>query len=221
MMKNKVVTLGEAVHRIKDGATIMVGGFLSVGAPVSIIDAILKKGIKNLTIIANDTSVPGVGISKLIAAKLVRKVIASHIGTNPETGKQLMAGTLEVQLVPQGSLAEQIRAAGAGLGGVLTPTGVGTEAAVGKQSIMIGNKEYLIELPLKADFAILGGTVSDTFGNTFYNETTRNFNPFMATAADTVIVEADKIVERGELDAHQVMTPGIFVDYIIRSNSNG
>lgn len=219
-MKNKVVTLGEAVNRIKDGASIMVGGFLSVGAPVSIIDAIHKKGIKDLTIIANDTSVPGVGISKLIAAKQVKRVIVSHIGTNPETGKQMMEGSLDVQLVPQGSLAEKIRAAGAGLGGVLTPTGVGTETADGKQTIVIENREFLIELPLGADFAILGGTVSDTFGNTFYNQTTRNFNTLMATAADTVIVETRKIVERGELDPNQVMTPGIFVDHIVRSNSN-
>jgi acetate CoA/acetoacetate CoA-transferase alpha subunit len=219
-MKNKVVTLGEAVHRIKDGATIMVGGFLSVGAPISIIDGILKKGIKDLTLIANDTSVPGVGISKLIAARRVKKVIVSHIGTNPETGKQMMEGTLEVQLVPQGTLAEKIRAAGAGLGGVLTPTGVGTEAAEGKQTIEIDDRTYLIELPIKADFAILGGTVADTFGNTFYNETTRNFNPLMATAADTVFVEAGKIVDRGELEANQVMTPGIFVDYIVRSSLN-
>ncbi len=220
-MKNKVVMMDEAINMINDGASIMVGGFLSVGAPISIVDAILKKGIKNLTIIANDTSVPGVGISKLIAARLVRKVIVSHIGTNPETGKQMMEGTLEVELVPQGTLAERIRAAGAGLGGVLTPTGVGTETAIGKQTMMIDNREYLVELPLKADFAILGGTVTDTFGNTFYNESTRNFNPVMATAADTVIVETKKIVEAGELDANQVMTPGIFVDCIVRSNSNG
>ena len=219
-MKNKVVTLGEAVNKIKDGATIMVGGFLSVGAPISIINGILKKGIKDLTLIANDTSVPGVGISKLIAEKRVKKVVVSHIGTNPETGKQMMEGTLDVQLVPQGTLAEKIRAGGAGLGGVLTPTGVGTEAAEGKQTIEIDKRTYLIELPIKADFAILGGTVADTFGNTFFNETTRNFNPLMATAADTVIVEAGKIVERGELEANQVMTPGIFVDYIVRSSLN-
>ncbi len=217
-MKNKVVSLDDVIDKINDGASIMVGGFLSVGAPLAIVEAILEKGVKDLTIIANDTSITGLGISKLIAAKLVKKVIASHIGTNPETGKQMMEGTLEVELVPQGSLAEKIRAAGAGLGGVLTPTGVGTEAAEGKQTMVIEGKEYLVELPIKADFAILGGSIVDTFGNTFYNKTTQNFNPVMATAADTVIVQAKKLVEEGELDPNQVMTPGIFVDYIIRSN---
>jgi acetate CoA/acetoacetate CoA-transferase alpha subunit len=217
-MKNKIVRLDEAVGNINDGVTLMVGGFLSVGTPLGIIDAIVEKGIKNITVISNDTGTPGRGISKLIAAKLVKKVITSHIGTNPETGKQMMEGMLEVELVPQGSLAEKIRAAGAGLGGVLTPTGVGTEAADGKRTIVIENREYLIELPIKADVAILRGSVVDTFGNTFYNKTTQNFNTLMATAADTVIVEAEKIVERGELDANLVKTPGIFVDYIIRSN---
>ena len=220
-MKDKTVTLEEAVGKIKDGDVILVGGFLSVGAPLSIIDAILEKGLKDLTLVANDTSTTGLGISKLIAAKLVKKVIASHIGTNPETGKQMMEGTLDVELVPQGSLAEKIRAAGAGLGGVLTPTGVGTEAADGKDIMVIDGKEYLVELPIKADVAILGGSIVDTFGNSFYNKTTRNFNPLMATAADTVIVEAEKLVEEGELDPNLVMTPGIFVDYIVRSNSNG
>jgi acetate CoA/acetoacetate CoA-transferase alpha subunit len=219
-MKDKIVKLDEAIEKINDGVTLMVGGFLSVGTPLGIIDAIVDKGVKDITLISNDTGTPYRGNSKLIAAKLVKKVITSHIGTNPETGKQMMEGTLEVQLVPQGSLAEKIRAAGAGLGGVLTPTGVGTEAAIGKQSIVIDSKEFLVEMPVKADVAILRGSVVDTFGNTFYNKTTQNFNPLMATAADTVIVEAEKIVERGELDANMVMTPGIFVDYIVRSNTD-
>ncbi len=219
-MKNKVVTLNEAMDKINDGVILMVGGFLSVGSPLTIIDAIVKKGVKNITIISNDTGKPGIGNSRLVAAKLVKKVITSHIGTNPETGKQMMEGALEVQLVPQGSLAEMIRAAGAGLGGVLTPTGVGTEVAEGKQTIVINNKEYLVELPIKADVAILKGTIVDTFGNIFYNKTTQNFNPLMATAANTVIVEAEKIVEVGELNPDLVITPGIFVDYIVRSASN-
>ncbi|MBN2420072.1 MAG: CoA transferase subunit A [Deltaproteobacteria bacterium] len=219
-MKNKIVELDEAIEKINDGVVMMVGGFLSVGTPLRIIDAIIKKGVKDITIISNDTGTPGRGNSRLIAARLVKKVITSHIGTNPETGKQMMEGTLEVELVPQGSLAEKIRAAGAGLGGVLTPTGVGTEAANGKQTIILNNREYLIEMPIKADVAILRGSVVDTFGNIFYNKTTQNFNTVMATAADTVIVEAEKIVERGELDANLVMTPGIFVDYIVRSNPN-
>ena len=219
-MKNKVVSLEEAVSKISDGVILMVGGFLSVGSPLTIIDAIVNKGVKDITLISNDTSKPGIGNSKFIAAKLVKKVITSHIGTNPETGKQMMEGSLEVQLVPQGSLAEMIRAAGAGLGGVLTPTGVGTDAANGKQTIIIGNRKYLIELPLKADVAVIRGSVVDTFGNIYYKKTTQNFNPIMATAANTVIVEAEEIVEEGELDPNHVMTPGIFVDYIVRSNSN-
>ncbi len=219
-MKNKVVTLDKAMEKIQDGFSLMVGGFLSVGSPLTIIDAIVERGIKELTVIANDTSIPNRGISKLVASKLVKKAIVSHIGTNPETGKQMMEGTLDVELVPQGSLAERIRAAGAGLGGVITPTGVGTEAAEGKQTIILNNREYLIEMPLSADVAILRGSVVDSFGNIFYSKTTQNFNPLMATAADIVIVEAETIVETGELDPSLVMTPGIFVDYIVRSNSN-
>jgi acetate CoA/acetoacetate CoA-transferase alpha subunit len=219
-MKNKVITLAEAIDKITDGASIMISGFLGNGTPHSIIDGILAKGVKDLTIISNDTGIPGVGISKLIAAKVVKRAMVSHIGTNPETGKQMIAGTLDVELVPQGTLAERIRAAGAGLGGVLTPTGVGTEVAKGKQTLTLNGREYLLELPLKADFAILGATIADTFGNAFFNGSTKNFNPLMATAADTVIVEAAKIVEPGELDPNIIMAHGIFVDYIVRSNSN-
>jgi len=219
-MKNKVIPISEAIDKISDGATIMVGGFLCVGTPQGLIDGILAKGIKNLTIISNDTGIPGMGISKLIAAKVVKKVITSHIGTNPETGKQMMAGTLDVELVPQGTLAERIRAAGAGLGGVLTLTGIGTEVANGKQTLVLNNRTYLLELPIRADFALVGASIADTFGNAFFNGATRNFNPLIATAADTVIVEAKKIVEPGEIDPNMVMTHGIFVDCIVRSNSN-
>jgi len=220
-MKNKVINLTEAIDKISDGATIMISGFLGNGTPHSIIDGILAKGIKDLTIISNDTGVPGIGISKLIAAKVVKRVMTSHIGTNPETGKQMISGTLDVELVPQGTLAERIRAAGAGLGGVLTPTGVGTDVAKGKQTITLNGREYLLELPLKADFAILKASIVDTFGNAFFNGSTRNFNPIMATAADTVIVESGNIVDPGALDPNLVMAYGIFVDYIVRSNSNG
>jgi acetate CoA/acetoacetate CoA-transferase alpha subunit len=210
-MKNKIITLTEAVNKIPDGATIMIGGFLCNGTPFGLIDGILAKGIKNLTIIANDTGITGIGISKLIAAKVVKKVMTSHIGTNPETGKQMIAGILDV---------ERIRAAGSGLGGVLTPTGVGTQVANGKQTIVLNDKPYLLELPIRADFAFVGASIADTFGNAFFNGTTRNFNPIIATAADTVIVEAQKIVEPGELDPNMVMTHGIFVDFIVRSTSN-
>jgi acetate CoA/acetoacetate CoA-transferase alpha subunit len=220
-MKNKVVLLNDAMNHIHDGVTLMVGGFLGVGAPFSIIDSLVKNRVKDITLISNDTGIAGVGISKLIAAKLVKKAITSHIGTNPETGKQMMAGELEVKLTPQGTLAEQIRAAGVGLGGVLTPTGVGTSVAEGKQVLTINGKEYLLEMPLKADVAILRGSVVDTYGNITYKGTTQNFNTVMAMAADVVIVEAEEIVEVGELDPNDVRTPGIFVDYIVKGENGG
>ena len=220
-MKNKVVSLEHAMGFINDGVTMMVGGFLGVGSPHAIIDATVKKGVKDITLISNDTCTPGVGNSKLIASKSVKTAIVSHIGTNPETGKQMMAGELEVKLTPQGTLAERIRAAGVGLGGVLTPTGVGTDVAEGKEVLTIGDKQYLLELPLKADVAILKGSKVDTFGNIMYNETTRNFNQVMAMAADVVIVEAEELVDAGQLDPNCVMTPGIFVDYIVKGENRG
>ncbi|WP_091727100.1 acetate CoA-transferase subunit alpha [Proteiniborus ethanoligenes] len=215
---NKIVSIEQAIDQIKDGMTIMIGGFLGVGNPHKLIDALVEKGIKDLTIIANDTAFPEVGIGKLIVNKQVKKVIASHIGTNPETGNQMNSGETEVVLVPQGTLIEQIRAAGAGLGGVLTPTGIGTIVEEGKTKIEIDGKDYLLEKPLKADVALIFGSIVDKKGNIYYNKSTRNFNLFSATAAETVIVEAEKLVEIGELDPHQVMTPGLFVDYIVRGD---
>lgn len=215
---SKLVSIDKALEHVKDGMTVMIGGFLGVGNPHKIIDALIEKGVKDLTIIANDTAFPDVGLGKLIVNKRVKKAIVSHIGTNPETGNQMNAGETEVVLVPQGTLAEQVRAGGAGLGGVLTPTGIGTVVEEGKQKIEIDGKEYLLEKALRADVALLFGSIVDEAGNVFYNETTRNFNPLMATAADTVIVEAEKLVKVGELDPNIVMTPGIFVDYIVRGD---
>lgn len=212
---NKVISLNEAVDMIHDGMTIMVGGFLGCKNPFRIVDAIVEKGIKDITLIANDTSFPEVGIGKLVVNKQVKKLIASHIGTNKETGNQMNSGEMQVELVPQGTLAERIRAAGAGLGGILTPTGLGTIVADGKTIVEVDGKEYLLEKPLKADIALIVGVVVDKKGNVRYAKATRNFNPLMATAADIVIVEADKIVEAGEIDPDDVMTPGIFVDYIV------
>jgi len=212
---NKIKDINEAVDYIKDGMTIMIGGFMAVGTPEILIDAILMKGIKDLTIIANDTGLLDKGIGKLIINKRVKKVIASHIGLNPETGRQMNSKELIVELVPQGTLVEQIRCGGAGIGGFLTETGVGTIIEEGKEKIKIGDKEYLLELPLRADIALIRGSVVDKDGNIFYNGSTRNFNPLIATAADIVIVGAEKIVEVGELDPNYVMTPGIFVDYIV------
>lgn len=214
-MKNKIVSVQEAVSHIKDGSTVMIGGFLACGTSEIMMDAIVEKGVKNLTIIGNDTAYEGVGAGKLICAKAVKHVIASHIGTNKETGAQMTAGETEVTLVPQGSLAEKIRAAGMGLGGVITPTGVGTDVAKGKQPITIDGVDYIIEPPLRADVAILKGSIVDKSGNVYYDATSKNFQEVMALAADTVIVEAEKLVEVGELDPNYVMTPAILVDYIV------
>jgi len=210
-----VVDMAEAMKVMNDGISLMVGGFMAVGSPLRIIDAIVSRGVKDLTVICNDSGRPGCGCSNLVAARAVKKLLATHIGLNPETGRQMVAGELEVQLIPQGTLAEKIRAGGCGLGGFLTPTGIGTESAAGKEIVTIDGRDYLLELPLRADVGILRGSIVDTFGNIFYKKTTRNFNPLMAMAADTVIVEAEKIVEVGELDSDHVMTPGIFIDYVV------
>lgn len=214
-MKNKLVSLEKALDLIKDGDVVMYGGFIGVGTPETIVDGLVAKKTGNLTIIGNDTGKPGKGVSKLIAARLVKKVIASHIGTNPETGALMSSGELEVELVPQGTLAERIRAGGYGLGGILTPTGLNTEVAIGKQIINVDGKDYLLEKPLRANVAILRGSLVDEAGNVYYNGTTRNFNPLVATAADVVIVEAEKYVKAGEIPQEHVMTPGIMVDYIV------
>ncbi len=212
---NKIVSMEEAISHIKDGMTIMVGGFLGCGTPNKIIDALVEKGVKDLTLICNDTAFPEIGVGKMVVNKQFKKIIASHVGTNPETGRQMNEGETEVELVPQGTLAEQIRAAGAGLGGILTPTGVGTVVEEGKRKLEIDGKEYLLELPLKADIAIIAGKKVDKKGNIYYSKSARNFNPIMAMAADIVIVEAEEIVEVGEIDPNDVMTLGIFVDYIV------
>ncbi|QNO15778.1 3-oxoacid CoA-transferase subunit A [Alkalicella caledoniensis] len=211
----KIISIEEAVQLIKEGSSVMIGGFMGCGSPHSIIDKLVEKGTKNLTVIANDTATTQYGLGKLIATKQISKVITSHIGTNPETGRQMNAKETEVDLVPQGTLVERIRCAGAGLGGFLTPTGIGTVVEEGKEKITVGGTQYLLELPLKADIALLAGAKVDKKGNVYYEKSTRNFNPIMATAADLVIVEAKEIVEVGEIDPNHVMTPGIFVDYIV------
>lgn len=214
-MRNKIVSVQEAVSHINDGCSIMIGGFLGCGTSEIMVDAIVEKGVKNLTLIGNDTGFETVGAGKLVVAKQVSHVIATHIGTNKQTGAQMSSGETKVTLVPQGTLAEQIRAAGMGLGGVLTPTGLGTMVADGKEVITVDGREYLLEKPVRADVAILKGTIVDKAGNVYYEGTTKNFQEVMAMAADTVIVEAEKLVEVGELDPNMVMTPAIFVDYII------
>lgn len=212
----KVVTMEEAVSRIRDGQSVMVGGFMTVGTPEGIVDALLESPAKDLILICNDTGFADKGVGKLVACDKVRKVIASHIGTNRETGNKMHACEIEVELVPQGTLAEQIRSAGAGLGGFLTPTGVGTVAAENKETMTFDGKTYLLERPLKADVALLKAYKADRSGNLVYRRSARNFNPLMAMAAELVIVEADHIVELGELDPDEVMTPCIFVDLIVQ-----
>jgi len=215
----KIRSIKDAVERIKDGMTVMVGGFLGVGTPEALVDALVAKGVKNLTVICNDSAFPDRGIGKLIVNKQIKKLITSHIGTNPETGRQMNEGETEVELVPQGTLAERIRAAGAGLGGILTPTGVGTIVEQDKKKLEINGKEYLLELPIKADIALLKAEKADKKGNLVYRKSARNFNPIMATAADFVIVQVDEIVDVGEIDPDDVMTPGIFVDMIVRGDN--
>ncbi len=212
---NKIVKPEDLKPIFKDGMSIMIGGFLGCGTPHKIIDLLIQLNIKDLIIIANDTSYVDKGIGRLVVNKQVKKVIASHIGTNSETGRLMNLGEMEVELVPQGTLIERIRAGGSGLGGVLTPTGVGTTIEEGKQKIRIQDKDYLLELPLKADLSIIRGTIVDESGNTFYRGTTRNFNPIIAMAGEKVIVEAEKIVKIGQLNPDYVTTPGVLVDYII------
>jgi acetate CoA/acetoacetate CoA-transferase alpha subunit len=213
------MTAAEAVAGIKDGATVMVGGFMACGTPEILIDALVEKGVKNLTVICNDAGVPGRGVGKLLSNGQIRTLIASHVGLNPEVAQRMNtdieADKLECILVPQGTLAERIRAGGAGLGGFLTPTGVGTIVAEGKEVIRVDGRDYLLEKPLKADFALIRGSVTDRFGNTTYNGTTRTFNPMMAAAASYVIVGACEIVEIGAIDPNNVVTSGIFVDAIV------
>lgn len=213
-MKNKIISLEEAVKLIKDGMTVMVGGFLSNGSPNKILEAIVEKGVKDLTLISNDTSFPEIGQGKLVASGMVKKVITSHVGTNPITGEFMNQGKIEVEFSPQGTLAERIRAAGAGLGGVLTPTGLGTSVENGKRVINVDGKDYLLETPLKADIAFIGASISDKSGNLFYKGNSKNFNPIMAMAADIVVVEVEELVEIGSIEPENVHTPAIFVDYI-------
>ena len=211
----KAATTEQIEDLLHDGMTIMIGGFMATGAPERLIDLLIKKDIKDITLVSTDTGSPGRGSSRLIAEKRVKKLYASHIGTNPETGKQMNEGTLEVELVPQGSLAERIRSAGAGLGGVLTPTGLGTIVAENKRVIEVDGKQYLLEVPLKADLALIRGSKVDRRGNVFYSKTTQNFNPLMATAAETVVVEPEQIVELGDIEPEAVHTPSLYVDYIL------
>jgi len=211
----KTVSLERAVELIPDGASVMVGGFMGVGTPERVMDELVRQGRRGLTVIGNDTARPGRGIGKLVSAGVAGKAIVSHIGLNPETQKKMIAGEMDVELVPQGTLIERIRAGGFGLGGVLTPTGVGTLVEEGKRKVDVDGATYLLEPALKADFALVEAFLSDYEGNLVYALTARNFNPVIAMAARTVIVDATHIVPVGMISPDHVVTPAVLVDYLI------
>ena len=213
---DKVVSIEQALSSIKDETTMMLGGFMASGSPETLIDYLCQTEVKNLTLICNDTGLIDQGVGKMVMLKKFKKIIASHIGLNKETGRQMNAGETQVELIPQGTLAERIRCAGYGLGGVLTPTGIGTLVEEGKKKIEVDGKQYLLETPLFADVALLYAAKVDRAGNIVYKGAMNNFNNVMASAAKLTIVEAGQIVDIGELNPQEIATPGIFVDYIVK-----
>jgi len=211
----RAISAAEAAVLIPDGASVMFGGFMGVGTATRVVEALVERGARGLTIIGNDTARPGVGVGRLIEAGCIARAIVSHIGTNPMTQRKMIAGEIEVELVPQGTLAEPIRAGGGGLGGELTPTGVGTTVAEGKQIITVQGREFLLELPIRADFALIHAHEADYNFNLTYRLTATNFNPVMALAADCVIAEPDDVVPVGVLPPDAVRTPGILVHHLV------
>ncbi len=210
----RVLEPAEAARHIPDGASLMVSGFMCCGNALRLIDALLEQGTTGLTLITNDGGFPERGVGKLIVAGRVARLIASHIGTNPAAGTMMNEGSMAVELVPQGTLAERIRAAGAGLGGVLTPTGLGTAVERGKRKVRVGGRVFLLEPPLAADFAFVKATSADRYGNAVVAKSAKNFAVVMAMASQHCIVETDELVEPGELDPERVHIPGVFVDEI-------
>ncbi|MDR0915815.1 MAG: CoA transferase subunit A [Oscillospiraceae bacterium] len=215
MAKSKVVSIETAIANVHDGMTILIPGFVNIGVPETLIKGMIANDIKSLNVISNNTSVKGRGIGLLVHDHRIKHITCSHIGSNTETVEQVVAGELDVTFVPQGTLCERVRAGGAGLGGVLTPTGLGTPIAEGKDIINVDGKDYLLEKPLRGNVALIHAWKADKMGNVVYHRTARNFNQVWATAADWVIVEAEEIVEVGELDPDQIMTPGALVDQIV------
>ncbi|WP_283778917.1 CoA transferase subunit A [Peribacillus frigoritolerans] len=213
--KNKIVTMEEALEHISDGCTLMYGGFGGVGTPPTLVQGILDKGVKELTLIGNDTGFPEIGIGRLVTAERAKKVIASHIGSNPNAGKLMTEGKLQVEFSPQGTLAERIRAGGVGLGGIFVDVGIGTIAEEGKDKIVIEGKEYLVETALTAEVSIVHAKKADSLGNLVYDKTACNFNPLVAMAGAFTIAEVEEIVPAGELDPECIATPGIYVDMVI------
>ncbi|MDR0906128.1 MAG: CoA transferase subunit A [Oscillospiraceae bacterium] len=215
MAKNKIVSLETAMEKLHDGLTVLIPGFVNSGVPEELIKGMVAKDVKDLNVISNNTSIRGRGIGLLIHDRRIKHITCSHIGSNTETVEQVVAGELAVTFVPQGTLCERVRAGGAGIGGILTPTGLGTPIAEGKDIINVDGKDYLLEKPLRADVALIHAWKADKMGNVVYHRTARNFNQIWATAADWVIVEAEEIVEVGELDPDRIMTPGALVDQIV------
>ena len=223
MIEKPVISAEDAAKMVREGDLVHVGGFLACGSPLGILAALAALGTKNLTLVCNDTSVLDekngriTGVAPLVKNRQFKKMIISHIGTNPESQRQMNAGETEVVLVPQGTLAERIRAAGCGLGGILTGTGLGTEVEEGKQVVEVQGRMFLIEEALPGDVALIKAKKADKAGNLVYSKTARNFNPLMAMACKTVIAEAEEIVEIGEIDPDQVHTPSILVDYLVKA----
>ncbi|HTT70162.1 MAG TPA: CoA transferase subunit A [Anaeromyxobacteraceae bacterium] len=214
---NKVYpSADEAIHDVEDGATVLVGGFGLCGIPENLILALHRKGVRNLTVISNNCGTTEQGLGVLLKARQIRKMVASYVGENKEFERQYLSGELEVELNPQGTLAERIRAAAAGLGGFYTATGVGTRVAEGKETRVIGGREYLLELPLKADFALVKAYKADAFGNLVFRKTARNFNPVMCGAARVTVVEAEEVVAVGEIPPDAVQVPSIYVKRVVR-----
>ncbi|MFF2496920.1 CoA transferase subunit A [Peribacillus sp. NPDC058075] len=213
--KNKIVTMEEALEHISDGCTLMYGGFGGVGTPPTLVQGILDKGVKEMTLIGNDTGFPDIGIGRLVTAERAKKVIASHIGSNPNAGRLMTEGKLQVEFSPQGTLAERIRAGGVGLGGIFVDVGIGTIAEEGKDKMVIEGKEYLVETALTAEVSIVHAKKADSLGNLVYDKTACNFNPLVAMAGAFTIAEVEEIVPVGELDPECIATPGIYVDMVI------
>lgn len=216
MAKSKVVSMEEAMRHVHSGMTVMIPGFVNCGVPETLIKAMIAAGYTDFHLISNNTSVQGRGIGLLVHENRIKHITCSHIGSNKETVAKVVAGEIDVTFTPQGTLCERIRAGGAGIGGILTPTGLGTPIEEGKQIIQVDGKPYILETPLHADLALIHAWKADKMGNCIFRRTARNFNSIMATAADLVIVEAEEIVEVGELEPDYIMTPGCLVDYIVQ-----
>lgn len=211
----KIINIKETKDFLKDDMCIMVGGFMTCGTPELIVNEILESGVKNLTIICNDAGLEDKGVGRLIKANRVKKLIASHIGLNPLAGQKMSNGEMEVELIPQGTLAEKIRCGGVGLGGFLTPTGIGTSVEEGKEIVEKNGRKYILEEPLKADLSIIYGNEVDQKGNVIYSKTAQNFNPLMAMAGEKVICQARKIINSKDMNSSSIHTPHIFVDHIV------